>query len=138
MPDWKMVVLSAGSERLDEIDLIIAALGSGAPDWPGGGGLATDSAGFIAVDQHQRSLSHPNIFATGDVASRQDRNVAHSGVHAVMAGPHLAKNLRAVLKGRPPSAVYSPRWTSLYLLSTSNGSAILELRLPCRPRALGG
>lgn len=107
-------------------DIIIASLGSGAPDWPKASGLATDEQGFIAVDQHQRSTSHPNIFAVGDVASRQDRDVAHSGVHAVMAGPHLARNLRDAVQGREVGSVYRPRPASLYLLSTGNGSAILS------------
>ncbi|WP_298301191.1 FAD-dependent oxidoreductase [uncultured Erythrobacter sp.] len=118
------LVTEAGS--LEPFDMIIAALGSGAPDWPGAGGLATDAQGFISVDQHQRSISHPNVFATGDVAARQDRAVAYSGVHAVMAGPILAQNLRAVLSGKEPRRVYRPRRASLYLLSTSDGSAILS------------
>ncbi|KEO90137.1 NADH dehydrogenase [Erythrobacter longus] len=107
-------------------DIIVASLGSGAPDWPKAGGLATDSQGFIAVDQHQRSTSHPDVFAVGDVASRQDRHVAHSGVHAVMAGPHLARNLRDAVQGREVGSVYRPRPVSLYLLSTGNGRAILS------------
>ena len=107
-------------------DLIIAALGSGAPAWPASGGLVVDSQGFIAVDQHQRSVSHPNVFAVGDVASRQDRQVTHSGVHAVMAGPHLARNLRDAVQGREVGSVYRPRPASLYLLSTGDGSAILS------------
>jgi len=118
------LVTKAGS--LEPVDMIVAAIGSGAPDWPKVGGLATDARGFIAVDQHQRSLSHSNVFATGDVATRHDRAVTHSGVHAVMAGPLLAQNLRKVLSGGEPRKVYRPRRASLYLLSTSNGSAILS------------
>ena len=118
--------LVTASGSLEPQDLIIAALGSGAPEWPGAGGLAVDAAGFIAVDQHQRSISHANVFAVGDVAARQDREVAHSGVHAVMAGPVLAQNLRSVLSGRPLRAVYRPRKASLYLLNTGNGGAILS------------
>ena len=86
--------LIAGKHSLEPVELIVAALGSGAPDWPRMGGLACDDSGFIAVDRHQQSLSHPNVFATGDVAARQDRDIPHSGVHAVFAGPVLAANLR--------------------------------------------
>lgn len=118
--------LGTASGALEPVDLIVAALGSGAPDWPATGGLATNPQGFIAVDQHQRSLSHSNVFAVGDVAARQDRHVAHSGVHAVMAGPLLAQNLRSELSGKRPRAVYRPRKASLYLLSTGNRSAILS------------
>lgn len=116
----------AGANAIEPLDLIVTALGSAAPDWPGAGGLATDPEGFIAVDEHQRSTSHPNVFATGDIASRQDRVVDHSGVHAVMAGPHLAQNLRDMIEGRAPRAIYKPRRSSLYLLSTGDGGAILS------------
>lgn len=114
----------AAGTSIEPIDLIVAAMGSAAPDWPGASGLDCDEDGFIAVDRDQRSTSHPYIFAVGDVAARQDRDVPHSGVHAVFAGPVLADNLRSVLGGRSPSRSYRPRWNNLYLLSTGNGSAI--------------
>ncbi|KPP93873.1 NADH dehydrogenase, FAD-containing subunit [Erythrobacter sp. HL-111] len=118
--------LMAGGASLEPLDLVIAAIGSAAPEWPGAGRLATDRAGFVAVDEFQRSVSHPHVFAAGDVAARADRDVAHSGVHAVFAGPKLAANLRAVLGGREPAASYRPRWNSLYLLTTGDGRAILS------------
>ncbi|MEO0699449.1 MAG: FAD-dependent oxidoreductase, partial [Pseudomonadota bacterium] len=105
-------------------DLIIAALGSGASDWPRMGGLEVDMEGFIMVDAHQRAIGYPRIFAAGDCARRVDVQVAHSGVHAVHAGPVLAANLRAVLSGDPPSHSYRPRRANLYLISTGNGEAI--------------
>lgn len=116
--------LLVAGKKLEPVDLIIAAVGSGAPDWPGASGLAVDQQGFVAVDQFQRSISHPDIFAVGDVAARQDLTVPHSGVHAVHAGPLLAANLRSVLNGGEPQRVYRPRPTSLYLIATGNGSAI--------------
>jgi NADH dehydrogenase FAD-containing subunit len=109
---------------LEPLDRVIAALGSAAPAWPGEGGLAVHEGGFIAVDANQRSISHPRVFAVGDVAARMDRDLPHSGVHAVFAGPLLAKNLRAVMAGHEPGDVYRPRWNNLYLMSTGNGSAI--------------
>jgi NADH dehydrogenase FAD-containing subunit len=118
--------LLAGETSLEPLDIVLAALGSAAPAWPSEGGLATDAAGFVAVDEFQRSLSHPHVFAAGDVAARTDRKVAHSGVHAVFAGPKLAANLRAALAGEPPSERYRPRWNSLYLLTTGDGGAILS------------
>ncbi|MFU7528481.1 FAD-dependent oxidoreductase [Qipengyuania sp. ASV99] len=116
--------LFAGERSLEPLDLIVAALGSGAPEWPASGGLASDAQGFVAVDRYQRSISHPHIFAAGDVAARQDRALAHSGVHAVFAGPVLAANLRAALNGQAPQQTYQPRWNNLYLLSTGDGAAI--------------
>lgn len=118
-------VLMAGEVEV-RADLIVAAIGSGAPDWPRAGGLAVDEAGFIAVDAHQRSTSHPHIFAAGDCARRMDTQVDHAGVHAVHTGPVLAANLRAVLAGKWPRRSYRPRASSLYLLSTGQGEAILS------------
>lgn len=116
--------LYTGTQCLEPVDIIIAALGSAAPDWPRAGGLGCDPAGFIAVDRYQRSLSHPHIFAAGDIAARADRRVPHSGVHAVHTGPVLAANLRRALMGKPPRRSYTPRPASLYLLSCGNGSAL--------------
>ncbi len=116
--------LFVGGEEMDAFDLVVGALGSGAPDWPEAGGMVCDEDGFIAVDAYQRSVSHQHILAAGDVAARQDRNVPHSGVHAVFAGPVLAHNLRALMHGKEPSRSYRPRRHNLYLMSTGDGSAI--------------
>lgn len=118
--------LVAGATSLEPADLVIAATGSAAPGWVRASGLATDEAGFLLVDAHQRSTSHPHIFAAGDVAARADRALAHAGVHAVFAGPVLAANLRSALAGEPPRSAYRPRRHSLYLLNTGDGSAILS------------
>ena len=116
--------LHAGESVIEPVDLIIAALGSAAPDWPRAGGLACDDAGFIRVDRHQRSLSHPHILASGDIASRSDRAVVRSGVHAVHTGPVLAANLRALLAGKEPRRSYTPRPASLYVISCGDGTAL--------------
>jgi NADH dehydrogenase FAD-containing subunit len=114
----------AGDVSLEPADAIIAALGSAAPGWVRASGLAVDGAGFIAVGPDQRSTSHSHVFAAGDVAARNDRALAHSGVHAVFAGPVLAANLRAALAGEPPRQTYHPRWNNLYLMNTGDGRAI--------------
>ena len=114
----------AGGTALEPADLIIAALGSAAPGWVRASGLAVDDAGFALVDAYHRSVSHGHVFAAGDVSARADRPLAHSGVHAVFAGPVLAANLRAVLAGEAPRRTYRPRWNSLYLMNTGDGRAI--------------
>ena len=116
--------IMAGAVSLEPADAIIAALGSAAPRWARESGLAVDAGGFISVNQHQQSTSHPHIFAAGDVAARADRALAHSGVHAVFAGPVLAGNLRSALAGERPRGAYHPRWNNLYLMNTGDGSAI--------------
>ncbi|WP_255548109.1 FAD-dependent oxidoreductase [Erythrobacter ani] len=116
--------LVAGGISLEPVGLIVAALGSAAPEWPGQSGLECDADGLIAVDEFQRSVSHPHMLAVGDVARRMDIEVAHSGVHAVYAGPVLAQTLRAILDNQEPRSSYRPRGRNLYLMSTGNGSAI--------------
>lgn len=116
--------IMAGGQSLEPVDLIVTALGSVAPPWLCPSGLTLDAGGFVAVDAQQRSVSHPHIFAAGDVAARVDRPLVHSGVHAVLAGPVLAANLRAALAGEAPRAAYQPRRHNLYLMNTGDGSAI--------------
>jgi len=116
--------IRAGEHALEPADLVVAALGSAAPGWVRESGLAVDEAGFVLVDAQHRSCSHPHVLAAGDVAARADRPLAHSGVHAVFAGPVIAANLRALAAGQKPRRAYRPRWNSLYLLNTGDGGAI--------------
>ncbi|ODS60710.1 MAG: NADH dehydrogenase [Erythrobacter sp. SCN 68-10] len=116
--------LRAAGDSLEPVDLVVAALGSAAPAWPAQGGLDCDPAGFIRVDRHHRSLSHAHILAAGDVCARVDRVLAHSGVHAVHAGPVIAANLRALATGLEATAGYTPRPASLYLIATGQGHAL--------------
>lgn len=108
------VMLSNGT--LLPADCVMAATGARAPFWLKLSRLMLDENDFIAVNGHHRSLSHPNVFAAGDVCARQDVAVARSGVHAVRAGTVLAANLVAALKGGP-MATYQPSRRSLYLLA---------------------
>jgi selenide,water dikinase len=49
--------------------------------------------GFIRVDGFQRSVSHPNVFAVGDCASRAEGVLPKAGVVPVKQGPWLARAL---------------------------------------------
>jgi pyridine nucleotide-disulfide oxidoreductase family protein len=108
------VLLSDGS--LLRADCVIAATGARPPAWLQLSGLSLDDSGCILVDEHQRSVSHLNVFAAGDVCARTDTPIARSGVQAVRAGRVLAANLVATLTGAPLQ-VYEPRQRSLYLLA---------------------
>ncbi|TXG99249.1 MAG: pyridine nucleotide-disulfide oxidoreductase [Nevskiaceae bacterium] len=115
------VLLDDGQARC--LDAVIAATGARAPVWLHLSKLQLDEHGFVAVNGHHQSTSHPNVFAAGDVCARIDRHVARSGVHAVRAGPVLAHNLLASLNGTP-LRTYSPRRWSLYLLAIGGGQAV--------------
>lgn len=115
------VALSNGQSL--SADCIIAATGARPPAWLRNSDLALDKQGYVLVDAQHRSVSHPNVFAAGDVCMRSDIQLAHSGVHAVFAGPVLAHNLIAAINGHALES-YRPRKKSLYLLATGPKYAI--------------
>lgn len=104
-------------------DVPIVAIGTHAPAWLQGSGLALTDSGHVQVNACQRSTSHPEVFAAGDVATRADAPHPKSGVYAVRAGPVLAANLLATHQGQPLKAWQPPRRT-LNLLSCGAGHAI--------------
>jgi selenide,water dikinase len=101
----------------------ILATHAAAPPWLRETGLALDGNGFVRTDSTLRSVSHPEVFATGDVAAVADRALPKSGVFAVRQGPVLARNLRRSLEGRPLLR-YRPQRRALALLSTGPRHAI--------------
>ena len=106
-------------------DAVIAATGVRPQAWLAGSGLDQAGDGFVAVADGQQSVSHPEVFAGGDVASRVDAPHAKSGVYAVRAGPVLAMNLERALAGQSP-VPYQPQKRTLYLLATGPREAILS------------
>lgn len=115
-------LLLAGGERL-RADHVIWITGAAAPAWARDCGLQTDAAGFIAVDAHLQSLSHPGVFAAGDVATMTCTPHPKSGVYAVRQGPPLAENLRRALRGAPLLR-YHPQRMALALISTGDRYAV--------------
>jgi pyridine nucleotide-disulfide oxidoreductase family protein len=115
------LVLDSG--QVLPVDLAILATGSVPPAWLTGSRLALDPSGFVLTGPDLRSISHPAIFAAGDIAARTDLALPRAGVHAVKAGPVLAANLRAALSDLPLQT-YRPGSRRLALLATGHGRAI--------------
>ena len=115
------VVLASGATLACDVPLV--ATGAQAPAWLLASGLVLDLQGFVAVDAFQRSTSHPEVFAAGDVSTRMDCPMARSGVYAVRAGPALAMNLAAALAGQALTEHHPPERT-LNLISCGNRYAI--------------
>ncbi len=114
-------------------DHVLWVTGAAAPEWPRTSGLATDAAGFIAVNEYLQSISHGDVFAAGDVAAMVATPRPKSGVYAVRQGPPLSANLRHALRDEPLVA-YRPQNTTLALISTGNRYAIASYG----PIAFGG
>ncbi len=106
-------------------DLIIWATGPAAPEWLADTGLTTDQRGYLLVDDHLRSLGHPDILAAGDCATLDRyRGTDKAGVYAVRMGPQLLATIGHTLGGDPLPAPYTPQRHWLALLNTGDGRAI--------------
>lgn len=104
-------------------DSIFFATGASIPDWPSRCGLKTGEDGFITVNRHLQSVSHPFVFACGDAATIEGHPRPKSGVYAVRQGKPLARNLLRFLTGRRLTR-YTPQKHALALLYTGDQQAI--------------
>ena len=112
-------------------DVVLWATGAEAHEWQRDparrGALAVDDQGFVRIDEQLRSVTHPEVFASGDCASWPGEGLPKAGVHAVRMGPVLAGNLRAACGG-PAGAgdfrSHRPQRHFLALLATGDSRAI--------------
>jgi selenide, water dikinase len=104
-------------------DRIIWVTQAVAPAWVRASGLAVDAQGFIRVKDSLQSVSHPQVFASGDIAAMVNHPRPKAGVFAVRQGKPLFQNLRHTLLGEPLEA-YIPQKRYLNLIGTADGSAI--------------
>ena len=106
-------------------DAVIWATGAAPPPSLRSAGLATDAAGFVAVNHLLQSVSHAEVFVAGDAASMSGQARPKSGVYAVRQGPPLAANLVSALRGAALVA-YRPQERTLALIATGDGRAVLS------------
>jgi len=106
-----------------ECDAVIWVSGASAPDWLRDTGLGLDERGFISVNDCLQSLSHPQVFAAGDIASVDVFPRPKSGVFAVRQGLPLAQNLVRTLRSRPLKS-FKPQKQFLSLISTGERYAV--------------
>lgn len=106
-----------------ECNYIFWVTQASAPDWPKKSGLATDENGFILVNDNLQSISHPQVFAAGDIATIANNPCPKAGVFAVRQGKPLCDNLQRTL-GEKTLKPYKPQQRYLSLIGTGDGSAI--------------
>ena len=115
--------LRCADGRVYELEEILWVTDAAAPAWLAAAGLAVDDRGFVLVHAALQSVSHPDVFAAGDVAAVAPYPREKAGVIAVRQGKPLAQNLRLVLTGRAPRP-FVPQRKWLALISTGDQYAI--------------
>ena len=116
-------LLTDAGGRVFSSDEILWVTDAGAPKWLAEAGLTVDERGFLLIDDELRSVSHPNIFGAGDVATMQNHLRSKAGVFAVRQGRPLAQNLRRTLLRRSLRR-YKPQRQFLTLISTGDKHAV--------------
>lgn len=104
-------------------DALILATGAAAQSWLASSGVESIDNGFIHVNSYLQSVSHPHVFAAGDVATDPQQRRPKAGVFAVRQGPVLAENIFRFIMGREMRR-YNPQRDFLSLLSTGSQHAV--------------
>lgn len=109
-------------------DVSLWATQATSPQWIRDSGVRTDDRGFVLVDRTLRSVSHSNIFASGDIAAIQNSPQPKAGVLAVREGKILGHNLRRSLVNQSLAnqslKVFNPQPRYLNLVSLGDRRAV--------------
>jgi selenide, water dikinase len=104
-------------------DQVIWVTQAAAPTWIRDSGLSTDDQGFILIKDTFQSLTHPHIFATGDIATMPQYPRPKAGVFAVRQGQPLFTNLQRMAAGQSLQS-FIPQQRYLSLIGLGNQQAI--------------
>jgi selenide, water dikinase len=113
---------NAAGETLDADEIIWVTRAGGAA-WLQQTGLDLDAEGFIKVQDTLQTVTDPDIYAAGDIASMVNYPLEKAGVFAVRQGKPLTENLRRAVEGTSLQA-YRPQTSWLALISTGDQFAV--------------
>ncbi len=123
----EQVILQMSSGKTHRCNVSLWATEATAPSWLKISGLTTDDRGFVVVDRTLRSVSHPVIFASGDIAALstpdQSQIFPKAGVLAVRQGQTLGQNLARSLTHKPLKS-FKARSQYLSLISLGDRRAV--------------
>jgi pyridine nucleotide-disulfide oxidoreductase family protein len=120
MPNYQIFCESGLQLECDRIFWVTQA---SAANWIEKSDLATDSNGFIQVNDYLQSVSHPHVFAAGDICTMVNYPRPKAGVFAVRQGKPLFENLQRFLRQQPLKP-FAPQEQYLGLIGTGSKSAI--------------
>lgn len=109
--DVEVRAVRAGALETDRgalsFDLCIWAAGFRLPALARDAGLRVNARGQVLVDPLLRSISHPTVYAAGDIAAPvlpPGQSLPMGCKSAMPAGAHVGDNLARELRGEPPRA----------------------------------
>lgn len=122
--------LTAGSKDEISYDMMHVVPRQSAPDWLAASPVADSTSGYAAVDPYTlQHVTHSNVFSLGDASSLP---TSKTGAAIRKQAPVLVDNLRAVMRGRAPSARYDG-YTSCPLVTARDRMLLAEFDYDKRP-----
>jgi pyridine nucleotide-disulfide oxidoreductase family protein len=119
----KRLTIKCESGLMVTCDQVFWVTQASAASWLKASGIATDDQGFILVNDNLQSVTHPHIFAAGDIAKMINYQLPKAGVFAVRQGTPLYENLRRMILGESLKP-YKPQRAYLSLIGTGDGRAL--------------